>query len=146
MSLHSSLKQTSKPWTENKNILPFNHSNKRKERVLLLLLSKPVRSSSTLSPQGSLIPNSTLQAYCQPGLCRGTLAGAGFGKRSASFSPEAITSFLWYLFSVICCLSFCPKQGHFLIYLHEGNMIDPSITLSYHRLFHHFFSVLKFSC
>ena len=61
------LKQPSKPWTDNKNILPFKHSNKSKERVLLLLLSEPVRSSSTLSSQWSLIPNNTRQANCQPG-------------------------------------------------------------------------------
>lgn len=58
---------------------------------------------------------------------------------------KAITSFLLYLLCPICCLSFYSDQGSLLIYLaHEGNTTNPSITLSYHRLFCHSFSVLKF--
>lgn len=59
-----------------------------KKAGLPLLLPEPVSGGSTLSPPGSLAPNSAVQAACQPICVEVVLAGVCFGKGSVSFSTR----------------------------------------------------------
>ena len=63
-------------------------ATKGKKAGLPFLCSEHVSGGSTLSPPGSLAPNSAVQAACQPICVEAALAGVCFGKGSVSFSTQ----------------------------------------------------------
>ena len=102
-------------------------ATKEKEPGLLSLLSKHVSSSSTLSPHGSLAPNSTLQADCQPILGRSNiefaLAKDLFLSHLKLLQASCCTCSLWFAasHSALTRATFFPQNfwnfTYFLLFL-----------------------------